>query len=907
MAPPPPDVPPPSDSDSDSDFAVQDDSSEDDVFALDDSDGNVEYRHNDSDEPPEEFLARVDEIKRDQGVDLGASPASVLGSFLAEESERERKLSEAEPVAQVEQVPAVAAVAQVAPVPVAAVSVAPVAVAPVAVVTPTLSGPAAAWGAAPAPPPAATPPRVAASATPPPPAAAAAATVIVAKDDDEDEEEDDDDFEELPASSGAGPPPALPVRDMSAPALPQRYSAMPQPPIDPDAAPPAVPEREHTAGVAATASTPAPPGLMVASSGLLSPEVLAWWTEHSVRVRASICRDDMTVRGARSLARSVADMDEDDEVAARWARCTKLDDVVAMMRDAVDYEGAPDSVPAFVTSLYEHMKARERMLPDLASYDEAAVVECQRLARGYLARGELRRLRANDEQRFKVVRELIQTEQGYLDRIRTLIKVYMEPLLDASSPWGSFVPPATVQQIFSNIVAIDQYHQTLRAELGERFEVWSRTQKIGDVFVRMSPYLKLYMFYTNNYDQAMLALSAAKKKSSQMEKFIVAQREHPLCVDRLRLETLIIAPVQRIPRYILLLRDVLKVTEPEHPDYDDLRKAIADIQAIASELDERIQDAERSLLVLSVQSKLQGCPITLVGPSRRLLREDVVHIARLESSTLGGNSSDEMRFVLFNDALLCADKSYHFKALISFVHPATHIKDVRDNDMIQNAFYLISADHTYTVRCASAAEKQSWLDDIQDAIHDSQSRRATRIDEGADGSVKPRGQTFSLATTAASPRTAGSTMASVFGGGDDPLSSGAPSSSSSPADSSRARRVTVGAGAHISATIVGTEQVNARRYSEYTVYIIESSGEQRPTVQVRRRFREFVSLHRHFHQQYPSVRLSELPVRRAFGTLSSKTIEARRIMLERSLSEYLVKAEFAHDPMLYEFLTGSKE
>jgi hypothetical protein len=47
------------------------------------------------------------------------------------------------------------------------------------------------------------------------------------------------------------------------------------------------------------------------------------------------------------------------------------------------------------------------------------------------------------------------------------------------------------------------------------------------------------------------------------------------------LDSLLIAPVQRIPRYILLLRDLIKSTAVDHPDYKNLCASLALMQEVA--------------------------------------------------------------------------------------------------------------------------------------------------------------------------------------------------------------------------------------------------------------------------------------------------------------------------------------
>ena len=57
-----------------------------------------------------------------------------------------------------------------------------------------------------------------------------------------------------------------------------------------------------------------------------------------------------------------------------------------------------------------------------------------------------------------------------------------------------------------------------------------------------------------------------------MHVFFVRQcLEQPEC-QRLWLDDHLIGPIQRIPRYVLLLKDLLRRTPPDHPDFGMLRE-----------------------------------------------------------------------------------------------------------------------------------------------------------------------------------------------------------------------------------------------------------------------------------------------------------------------------------------------
>jgi hypothetical protein len=75
---------------------------------------------------------------------------------------------------------------------------------------------------------------------------------------------------------------------------------------------------------------------------------------------------------------------------------------------------------------------------------------------------------------------------------------------------------------------------------------------------------------------------------------------------QLQLNALLITPVQRIPRYKMLLEEVIKSTPDGHPDKDNLEKALKEIESVAWHINEQLREHEDGLMLLDIQNSLQG-------------------------------------------------------------------------------------------------------------------------------------------------------------------------------------------------------------------------------------------------------------------------------------------------------------
>ena len=75
---------------------------------------------------------------------------------------------------------------------------------------------------------------------------------------------------------------------------------------------------------------------------------------------------------------------------------------------------------------------------------------------------------------------------------------------------------------------------------------------------------------------SFLSLSLCCLSDQKLRNFDLAvQNKHGI---KLGIRDFLIMPVQRVPRYILLLKDILKHTETTHRDYQDLKDAMAMLQ-----------------------------------------------------------------------------------------------------------------------------------------------------------------------------------------------------------------------------------------------------------------------------------------------------------------------------------------
>ncbi|KAI9220277.1 Dbl homology domain-containing protein [Blastocladiella britannica] len=200
----------------------------------------------------------------------------------------------------------------------------------------------------------------------------------------------------------------------------------------------------------------------------------------------------------------------------------------------------------------------------------------------------------------------------------------------------------------------------------------------------------MYSIFINAFDRANSELDKWINKRKKLRQFLntakTDARHH-----QLNFQAYLLLPIQRIPRYRLLLLDLLKHTPVDHPDHEELVKALGEVERRAAEINERKRDQENTEKLLALHAKLRAGPIKeeLMKPHRKLLREGDLTLVRTARVTPGSpphrmaldqqRVGKEFAFFLFNDLLVqCKRESGGDKldpsralSLAAYVHPAS--------------------------------------------------------------------------------------------------------------------------------------------------------------------------------------------------------------------------------------------
>lgn len=75
---------------------------------------------------------------------------------------------------------------------------------------------------------------------------------------------------------------------------------------------------------------------------------------------------------------------------------------------------------------------------------------------------------------------------------------------------------------------------------------------------------------------------------------------------RLHIDSLLVTPIQRIPRYLLLLRSLLKYTPPSHPDFPKLSLVLHKMEEVATYIDKEKLKYDNITVILKLSHIISG-------------------------------------------------------------------------------------------------------------------------------------------------------------------------------------------------------------------------------------------------------------------------------------------------------------
>lgn len=329
-----------------------------------------------------------------------------------------------------------------------------------------------------------------------------------------------------------------------------------------------------------------------------------------------------------------------------------------------------------------------------------------------------------------IAQELLSTEETYVKRLHLLDQVFCTKLTAAG------ISPEVTTGIFSNISSIYRFHgQFLLPELQLRIlREWDTKPRLGDILQKLAPFLKMYGEYVKNFDRAVELVSTWTQRSPLFKDVVQGIQKEEVC-GSLTLQHHMLEPVQRVPRYELLLKDYLKRLPADAPDRKDAERSLELISTAANHSNAAIRKMEKMHKLLEVYERLGG-EEDIVNPANELIKEGPIQ----KLSAKNGTTQDRHLF-LFNSMILYCVPKLRLMGQKFSVREKMDISDLQVQDVAKRStahtFVIMGKKRSLELQSRTEEEKKDWIQVIKATIEkhkqNSQSFKAFGGSLGLDG------------------------------------------------------------------------------------------------------------------------------------------------------------------------------
>ncbi|KAF9528893.1 hypothetical protein CPB83DRAFT_875756 [Crepidotus variabilis] len=269
--------------------------------------------------------------------------------------------------------------------------------------------------------------------------------------------------------------------------------------------------------------------------------------------------------------------------------------------------------------------------------------------------------------RRRIVDEFYETEKTYVDGLDLIYSHFLTPIISSLESSEPLLNRSALTSIFSNFIDIWNLHRSFLTALMKLLNTNntasnSQTTSTDNILPKISPlllahfpYLSLYTPFITSFPSTISSLielvsppTASRPNSSynpQFAAFLEQQESDPRC-GKFKLRDWLLTIVQRCPRYLLLLKDLIENSEKEDPEHAQLTAVHTLVSKITLSLNTSLHTHSQTMALLALQKTTPNLPFQLISPGRTLLkRGSLVQIERSDPPA-------EREFLLFSDCLI---------------------------------------------------------------------------------------------------------------------------------------------------------------------------------------------------------------------------------------------------------------
>jgi len=300
------------------------------------------------------------------------------------------------------------------------------------------------------------------------------------------------------------------------------------------------------------------------------------------------------------------------------------------------------------------------------------------------------------EQRRMVYEEINATEETYVRDMTTILKVFAEPMVAQE-----IITPQQRDMIFSNLRGIVVVNRAMLREIKKKQKSQLLSLVIGKVFHEYAPKMSVYTEYCINYHEALKTIRNLKKSNEKFAEFLNSMATTKSELRGLNLESMLIKPVQRICKYQLLLRDLLRNMEKTHKNRNQIESALSEVKRTATKVNDAMKDHDATRKVVDIYNTVLDLPDDLVAPWRKFEVEAIAKVVHVGSDT---PTPLEYRMILFTDLLILCQEDESFWGEKTGIYRCHSVFDLTN---LTNVFHESESSKTFEFKYKKITETGS--------------------------------------------------------------------------------------------------------------------------------------------------------------------------------------------------------
>ena len=274
------------------------------------------------------------------------------------------------------------------------------------------------------------------------------------------------------------------------------------------------------------------------------------------------------------------------------------------------------------------------------------------------------------KKRSNIIHEIYETEKQYVAQLEKIITFW-----NIEIKKKKIFTDVEMKMIFNDISSIFNCHKIFLDDLGKLLENSENNQgaystQVAGLFVSHASLFDVAVTYISSYPQIndVVVEKCEHSNSAKKDLFELAAK-----CDGKDLLSFLIAPVQRIPRYQLFLRDLLKNTPTSHPDTFLIKEAANAIERMLRKIDIESKSNAQMWRLKQLEKNLLNS-FKLYIPTRRFVFQTKVQVK--------GHSDNQGTIYIFNDIiLLTKEQSKGVSVLFDSPSDQFHYHLVIDNSL----------------------------------------------------------------------------------------------------------------------------------------------------------------------------------------------------------------------------------